>query len=272
MRTHVIHKGIQMSDANAIPFEQILAEAPWGVMVLRGGRILWVNGYLLDLLQTSQEELLGAEEVPSHAAQLLDPQRQEFELHLPDRPVRHLVRHWVGLSHGDLSVHYFRDVTERRLLETESETLREQVKLLDTRDAETGLLNEKAILHALESQVTRSRRYGNPLSAIRLAFKPPMDEGEHHITLAAIGQEFKVQLRWADQIGRLGLSTFLLVLPETNLDDARALADKLESDRVALASRAEGWKIQLSVDSWKKGDDARKLLNRLAQQGANPPA
>jgi GGDEF domain-containing protein len=261
-----------MSDANAIPFEAILAEVPWGVMVLRGERILWANRYLLSLLQTSPDRLIGFGEVPSHAAGLLDLDSPEFDLHGPGQPFRRLARHRTDLADSGLSIHSLWDVTEQRVLEAEADALRAQVKLLNTRDPETGLLNEKAILHALESQVTRSRRYGNPLSAIRLALDPPLDDGEHHITLSAISQEFKVQLRWADQIGRLDLTTFLLVLPETNLDDAKALANKLESDRVALASRAEGWKIRLSVASWKKGDDARKLLNRLSQQGAEPPA
>lgn len=247
-----------------------LSHAPIGILMIQGQRIVWANNTLAQALRTTSEKVAGLDAAAARqtgVGALFDEQSPRLELTLPDGSVRHWRRLRQPLADSEVEAHFFFDITDQFALEEELRQLREHVKVLDTRDSETGLLSNHAILQALDAQITRSRRYGNPLSAIRLNLTPPPLQGEHHITLRTISQEFKVQLRWADLIGRLDASNFLLLLPETQQKDAESLAQKLAHDRIALASRAEGWAITFTVAEWRKGDDTRKLLKRLAQQG-----
>jgi len=250
--------------ANAI---EALDKAPWGVMILREDRIIWVNARFSETLQISGEKLSGLSlsepSALSGLTALFDKDSEELALELSNGETRRLRRWRPALLSNGAEVHYFEDVTELLRLEEERDRLQLVVKTLDTKDPETGLLSQNAILQALENQISRSRRYGNLLSVVRLTLAPPLGTEEPQAALRAISQEFNAQLRWADQIGRLDPTTFLLILPETSLNDAEELALKLGHDRVALASRAQGWTLGLAATAWRKGDDARKLLARL---------
>jgi len=242
-----------------------LHQAPMGLALVRDHRIVWINAYLASALLVEPEALLGKSrsELPGSLAALLDEQGEELAMTRPDGTRRLLRRHVADLPAHDATAHFFKDITERRALEAEREHLQTLVATLDTRDPETGLKNRHATIQALEGQISRSRRYGNPFAVIRLTLRPPPAAAAPARTLREIAQEFNSQLRWADEIGRLDDATFLLVLPETPLRDAEELVAKLEHDRIALSGRAEGWSISFAVTDWRAGDDARKLLARL---------
>jgi GGDEF domain-containing protein len=256
-----------MSDLDSAIALNALDRAPWGVLILVDDRIAWVNARLADMLYTTPEKLVGLTRtdptIPAGLVALLETQSERLALSLSEGETRQLRRWRQTLSAGGAEAHYFEDITDQIRREEEHEQLQALVKTLDAKDPETGLLNQNAILHALDIQISRSRRYGNRLSVLRLKLTPPPDIKDPELTLRAISEEFNAQLRWADQIGRLDDSTFLLVLPETSLRDAEELALKLQHERVALASRAEGWTLDRSVTDWRQGDDARKLLQRL---------
>jgi len=260
-----------MSDLDSAIVFDALDKAPWGVMILLDDRITWINTRLAETLHTDWEKLVGLRRadpsVPPGLAALFEKDSEQLALSLSDGKTQQLRRWRQTLSDGS-EAHYFEDITKLLRLEEEHGQLEMLVKALDTKDSETGLLNQNAILHALDSQISRSRRYGNTLSVIRLTLTPPPGAEEPQITLRAISQEFNAQLRWADQIGRLDSTTFLLILPETSLKDAEELTSKLEHDRVALTSRAEGWTLDLAATDWRQGDDARKLLKRLYTHSA----
>lgn len=247
-----------------------LSQAPLGVMLVQGPRIAWANETLAKALKTSAATMTGLEieaAKQNGLGVLFDERSPHLELKLPDGSIQHWQRLRQPLP-GGAEAHFFMDVTRQFELEAELLALQEQLKALDTRDGETGLMSSNAILQALDAQITRSRRYGNPLSAIRLNLTPPANLAKHHTALRIISQEFKMQLRWADLIGRLDDDNFLLVLPETPLKDAESLAQKLGHDRIALTSRAEGWSITFTCAEWRKGDDTRKLLKRLQEPGS----
>lgn len=247
-----------------------LSHAPIGIMIIQGPRVTWANDALAQALKTTAGQMAGLDVASASQmgfAPLFDDQSQRLELTFADGSTIQWHRLRQRVPGTDAEAHFFIDITGQLAQEEELRQLREQVKILDTRDNETGLMSNHAILQALDAQITRSRRYGNPLSAIRLNLTPPTDPGQHHITLRTLSQEFKMQLRWADLIGRLDTDNFLLVLPETTLSDAECLAQKLGHDRIALTSRAEGWTVNFTVAEWLKGDDTRKLLQRLSQQG-----
>src|SRR5690606_9852195 len=66
-------------------------------------------------------------------------------------------------------------------------------------DAETGLLNRKTVLQELTSQVSRTRRYGNPLSVVVIRLIGVDPETAPSLR-RSVAQTLKGSLRWVDLI------------------------------------------------------------------------
>lgn len=110
---------------------------------------------------------------------------------------------------------------------------REELLRLATTDALTGLLNRRIFLQRLEDEFERSRRYGMPLSLLMLDcdhFKLVNDGYGHAVgdqalqNLALWGQE---SLRSCDIFARMGGEEFAVLLPETSLNQAVEVAERL---------------------------------------------
>lgn len=250
-------------DEARIDAPDILSHAPWGAMLLRGGRVVWMNERLASWLGAVPGELVGAEAKADEdrwPPGLFDSHVESLEIGRAPAEILHLRRHWQAGADGG-EIHYFEDRTEHVRLERENQRLRADIRTLEGKDAETGLLNRYAVLRDLENQISRSRRYGNPLAAIRLNITPPEAGGESDFKTLA--QDLNALLRWTDRIGRLEDCDFLLVLPETAEANARFLAEELSGGRFAQVYREAGWRIEAIAAAWRPGDDARKLLRRL---------
>jgi GGDEF domain-containing protein len=243
----------------------LLRMAPVGLMIETGTGGLWANDELLAMLDTRREEW------PSVSAQRgaeLRAGSEPVRITGHDGTVRHLRR--IPFEAGGLApaAWYFLDMSRETELENDRDALAAKVAALDVQDRETGLPNKLGILAALDRHLTRSRRYGNPLAVIRLTLEPPEHCSDASSTLLAVSREFRAQLRWADEVGRLDRTTFLLILPETAEENAGILAAKLERERLALGTEVEGWTLNVMAAAWQKGDDRRKLLNRAGWQSA----
>lgn len=241
----------------------LLDMAPVGAMLLREGRVVWMNHRLAEWLGGVEESLAGLTRETAESlglAGLFEAEDGIASVATANGGEFFFRRRRSALAGGG-EVVFFEDLTERRSLERERDHFRQLALELEVKDPETGLLNRRAILQALELQVSRSRRYGNPLSLIRLILKPPMEPPKPG-SLKAFAMELKAELRWADQIGRLDESSLLLILPETPGVGAEMLAAKLGHQRAAPVGEAK-WRIESVVDAWQSGDDTRKLLRRL---------
>jgi diguanylate cyclase (GGDEF)-like protein len=97
----------------------------------------------------------------------------------------------------------------------------------------TGLLRREAILEVLDHELERAQRYGRPLTLAMADldyFKEVNDRFGHlagDTLLKAIAQAAADGLRSADAIGRYGGEEFLVVLPETDIAGAVAVAEKI---------------------------------------------
>lgn len=127
-------------------------------------------------------------------------------------------------------------------------------------DPQTGLLNRRAILQELSTQVSRSRRYGNPLSVVLLAVRGEASD-EQRRTLA---RTVKGTLRWVDYVGRLDADELLVVLPETTPEAAAGLLAKLRG-LVVRALQAPCLDIEGGVAAWQRGDDAMQVVARVTE-------
>ncbi len=114
-------------------------------------------------------------------------------------------------------------------------TVFENARLFESATYEglTGLLRREAILEQLDREIERALRYGRPLTLAMADldhFKRVNDRHGHlagDALLRRIAQVLAAGLRGTDWIGRYGGEEFLLLLPETGIEGAAAVAEKI---------------------------------------------
>lgn len=125
-----------------------------------------------------------------------------------------------------------------QVLEQDGEQLRqrlEQTQQEAMQDALTGLPNRKAYEEHIAAEVARSRRYGTPLSIVVWdvdKFKDINDTYGHAAgdrVLKVIGELLRDNIRQSDFVSRYGGEEFVLLLPQTPLEVARGVAEKLRA-------------------------------------------
>ncbi len=155
-------------------------------------------------------------------------------------------------------------------LQEESERLSQQVKQLTLTDELTGLANQLELNRALNAQVTRSRRYGNPLS---LAMMEVVDAAEPDKTLqdkliVATSRYLRDRLRWVDVIARWGHNQFVVILPETHHSDGYSLISKIQEEFPQAQQNEplhdESLALRFGLVEWKKGYDTPMLMRCAA--------
>lgn len=106
-------------------------------------------------------------------------------------------------------------------------------------DSLTGLPNKRATEDTLKRMVAQAGRSVAPLTAVMLDldhFKAINDRFGHaqgDEVLAAVGTNIQASLRTSDFAGRIGGEEFLILLPDTNVEGAWHVAEKI---RHAVAS------------------------------------
>ncbi len=151
----------------------------------------------------------------------------------------------------------------------ESQIIAERMELLASTDPLTGIPNRRQLERTLEEEMERSRRYGKPLSVIAFDiddFKHLNDTLGHDagdIALVEVARLVESHLRASDRFGRWGGEEFVIVAPETSLEAAQLLSDRL---RTAIEGHIFGWRWRLSasfgVASYRQGDSMGHLFKR----------
>lgn len=152
------------------------------------------------------------------------------------------------------------------------EELLEEMKELARTDELTGLANRRELMRRLEEEVTRARRYGNPLSFAILDldhFKPVNDRYGHQVgdrVLRRIGELLDERTRSPDGAGRYGGEEFGLVLPESTGEEAVALSERILESVRELAFEADGREFGLTASIGVAGlEDAEEPTERLIE-------
>jgi len=132
----------------------------------------------------------------------------------------------------------------------------EKLRIYATIDDLTGAFNRRHFMELGAKEIARARRYGRALSLVIIDldhFKRINDTWGHEAgdsVLKATGKAIRGVLRENDHFGRLGGEEFAILLPETPLDSARFVAERLrqiiESNRVRV-SRGEEVGITASI-------------------------
>lgn len=123
----------------------------------------------------------------------------------------------------------------RELLQTHQqlEEKSEELKRLSVTDSLTGLFNRRKIEMDFAQECLRMQRYSGSLSVVLLDidhFKKVNDTFGHQAgdrVLCAIAETLCNRVRTSDLVGRWGGEEFMLILPQTTLSEAAALAEDL---------------------------------------------
>jgi diguanylate cyclase (GGDEF)-like protein/PAS domain S-box-containing protein len=120
----------------------------------------------------------------------------------------------------------------------EQKALQEKLKTQAFQDYLTGLPNRRHFMEQAAIELARVARYGGELSLLMVDvdnFKKVNDTYGHQTgdrVLQKLGEVSKAILRDVDLIGRIGGEEFAILLPETDGEKAREVAERL---RVAIA-------------------------------------
>jgi diguanylate cyclase (GGDEF)-like protein/putative nucleotidyltransferase with HDIG domain len=124
-------------------------------------------------------------------------------------------------------------------------------------DGLTGLFNHRYFHERLEEEISRSSRFGTTLSMIMMdldLFKPYNDIYGHVAgdeVLRQIGQCIKHSVRGIDIACRYGGEEFTIILPETRLDDAHTVAERIrKAIELEMFTKQIPLTASLGVASW----------------------
>lgn len=108
-------------------------------------------------------------------------------------------------------------------------------KLLADMDALTGIANKRTLLQNLELEIAQAKQSGQSLAIIFLdgdRFKSVNDTYGHAVgdaVLCQLAERISEVLRKRDTLGRYGGEEFVVVLPNTTMEGAQAVAERIRA-------------------------------------------
>lgn len=117
-----------------------------------------------------------------------------------------------------------------------NERLREELEFMATRDPMTGALNRRAFFARAGVEWARATRSGRPLAVIAGDidfFKKVNDTHGHHVgdlVIKDFAHRAQGMLRVPDILARFGGEEFVILLPDTDLDSARQVAERIRCE------------------------------------------
>lgn len=126
-------------------------------------------------------------------------------------------------------------LVERLGLSLQDLRLKQSLEYRSTRDALTGLFNRRYLEEALALEERRSERYGSDFAVVlfdldhfkRLNDTHGHDAGDAGLRLFA--EVLESTARASDVPGRYGGEEFLIILPDTDLDEAKGIAERVRA-------------------------------------------
>jgi len=128
-----------------------------------------------------------------------------------------------------------------------------ELERLATTDSLTGVANRRSLLLMGENEFNRARRYDRQFSVLMLdvdRFKQINDTYGHAVgdeALQTIAGAIVSTLRKGDYFGRFGGEEFVAFLPETNLDDAVEVANRIRTTIAGLCIFSQKQPVRMTV-------------------------
>lgn len=140
----------------------------------------------------------------------------------------------------------------------------EKLNYIACTDELTGILNRRHFAKLSENELSRAKRYNHPLSFIILDidfFKEVNDRFGHLAgdeVLKNISRICRKTIRASDLLGRFGGEEFIILMPETHIEDAVSLAGRICKNIESSKILYNGQSINVTVSLGVTGTDSVK--------------
>jgi diguanylate cyclase (GGDEF)-like protein len=141
-----------------------------------------------------------------------------------------------------------------------------------THDNLTQLYNRQKLNDELEKEIARQKRYGHPFSLVMFDidnFKSINDQFGHDvgdIVLKELSLILQKTVRSTDFSARWGGEEFMILLPETDINNALSVANNIRADVESINFgniMDRNVTISVGVSTFKDGDDKISILKRI---------
>ena len=146
-----------------------------------------------------------------------------------------------------------------------TDRLRIELEHLANHDSLTNALTRRNLDDACRSELERCRRHGRSMALLMMDldhFKAINDRYGHQTgdrVLTTFVAKVNALLRGPDQLGRFGGEEFVALLPDTALDEALLVAERIR-DACALADQAPACTVSIGVTTNQRDDDSVDTL------------
>jgi diguanylate cyclase (GGDEF)-like protein len=136
-------------------------------------------------------------------------------------------------------------------------------------DSLTGLFNRRHLFSLAERQLAEALRHQQPLSVVMFDidhFKKVNDNYGHAAgdkVLSILSSSVERTLRRSDSVGRYGGEEFVVLLPQTDLDSAHTLAERLRTEIAELAIDLDHDRISVTISAGVAGLPAPQPDDRI---------
>jgi len=203
----------------------------------------------------------------AHYVKSTPPAEVTFRIIRKDGEVR-WIWHKCQAVYSDEGIWQGRRTTNRDV--TAQKQVEEQLHRLSTTDSLTGAYNRRMFVDLLEKELQRSQRYGTVFSLLMFDidhFKSVNDQYGHDVGDRVLVEMVEVGrriMRSTDVLARWGGEEFMVLLPQTDEDEALAMGERL---RQAIAhhnfSEVEVLTVSVGVTSLRQLDTIDSLLKRV---------
>ncbi len=245
-------------------FRTLLAIAPVPMMLigLEDERVRFCNQRAADLFETTVEEMVGGRapelhhepELRRRFRETLERERRVDAVGVEIRTRRgssfhSLLNASTLLSGGETLVMLtLTDVTEQKRIE-------DQLRALATTDALTGALTRRHFFDLAALEWARSSRHRHPLCVALIDvdhFKTVNDTFGHGIgdeALRLVSETVRSKLRRHDLLGRYGGDELALLFPETPLEGAQQVSDRIRRAVAEIELRHGDTPVRLTISA-----------------------
>jgi diguanylate cyclase (GGDEF)-like protein len=234
--------------------------------------------YLLDKLALPRggEVLSTFKQWPELASVLSKKSRLPVEIFLPGSLPRYLEIRISAITdvHSNKNDGYLavmRDVTDRKRAEAIIEAKNRELERLSVTDDLTGLYNRREANKFLAHEFQICERYGRPLSIVLLDidYFKRINDGLGHLAgdevIRSVANILRNNIRTMDLAARMGGDEFLMVMPDTDMDEAWPVVERIrasvQSDLPLITQ--DPISVSAGITCWFRGDAPDKALERV---------